>query len=465
MFARVVPLLLLAAFAAYGRAPNVLFIALDDLNDWVGVLGGHSQTKTPNIDRLAARGMLFANAHTASPSCNPSRTALLTGLPPSSSGVYDNPHDWRRAPRLRGLPTLPEHLRAAGYRTRGGGKIFHAHTYYEQGFYGLNKPSAWHEFFPSKERQLPFEIRPRGWPANGNPGLIFSLFDWSPVEVSDDGMGDGMVVQWAERQLRDAGDDPLFLAVGIYRPHLPWYVPPRYFDLHPLEKVELPPFREDDLEDVPERARGGISVRPHQWVLEDPIRWRQGVQGYLASISFADAMVGRLIDALDRSGRADETIVVLWSDHGFHLGTKGRWRKFTLWEESTHVPLIVVAPGVTTAGARTDAPVSLMDVYPTVADLTGVGSPGHVEGRSLRRLIENPRAEWPHAAVTTWGFGTHAVRDRRWRYIRYETGEEELYDHDSDPEEWENRADDPSLSVIKERLRRFLPQVNAPPAE
>ncbi len=463
MFARLAFLLLTPALLTAGGRPNVLFIAVDDLNDWVGVLGGHPQAKTPNIDRLAARGMLFKNAHTAAPSCNPSRAALLTGVPPASSGVYNNPDDWRVAPLLEGLPTLPEYFRANGYRVLGGGKIFHAHTYYEQGFVGLNRAEAWDEFFPSKTRQLPAEIRPPGWPVNGNPGLIFKLFDWSPVEVSDDAMGDGLVVSWAERRLLEVDEEPQFLAVGIYRPHLPWYVPQEYFDMHPLEEVELPPVRADDLADVPRRARGGISVRPHEWVLEDPVRWRQGVQAYLASISFADAMVGRLMDALERSGRSADTVVVLWSDHGFHLGEKGRWRKFTLWEESTHVPLIVVAPGTTEPGSTTGAAVSLMDVYPTVVDLAGLEAPEHLEGRSLRPLLEDPETDWPHAAVTTWLYGNHAVRDARYRYIRYAGGEEELYDHAQDPQEWENLASDPMMAAVKERLKSFLPKTNAPP--
>ena len=306
--------------------PDVVFIAIDDLNDWVGVLGGHAQARTPNIDRLADRGMVFTNAHTASTSCNPSRTALLTELRPSSTGVYTNGRDWRNVERLQGIPTLPKHCRDEGYRTFGAGKIFHAHTYSPQGFFGLNDPDAWEAFYPSIGRQLPDEVGPSTQPANQNPGYLG--FDWAPVVIDDAAMGDGQVVSWAERQLAASSGDPRFLAVGIYRPHLPWYVPQAYLDLHPLEQIELPTTLATDLDDVPEIAWPAPlnSRETHRWVVEKNL-WEEAVQGYLASISFADAMVGRLIDALDRSGRAEDTIIVLWSDHGFHLGEKQRWRK------------------------------------------------------------------------------------------------------------------------------------------
>ena len=318
--------------------PDVLFIAIDDLNDWVGVLGGHPQAQTPNIDALAARGMLFTNAHSPATSCSPARTAILTGLKPATTGIYTNYVDWRTVGRLQGLPTLPRHFRQQGYRALGAGKIFHAHTYGPAGFFGYNDTEAWDAFYPSLDRQLPDEVGPPIRPANGAPFVPgtpataeFLGFDWSRVVVDDAAMGDGQVVSWARRQLEAASDEPRFLAVGIYRPHLPWYVPQKYFDLHPLSEVALPLMMENDLDDVPEIAhhvRNLDGVENHRWVLERGL-WKEGVQAYLASISFADAMVGWLIEALDKdnSGRADDTIIVLWSDHGFHLGEKERWRK------------------------------------------------------------------------------------------------------------------------------------------
>lgn len=306
--------------------PDILFIAVDDLNDWVGVFGGNPQAKTPNMDRLAARGIMFANAHSPSVICNPSRTALLTGLRPSTSGVYDNDPDWREEEVFAGLPTLPRHFRDNGYRTFGAGKLFHAHTFGGTSSHeGLNDTTAWDAFHPSLTRQLPDEIRPPFPPANGSP--LGTAFDWSVVVADDMALGDGQVTAWIERQLGAETGSPRFIAAGIYRPHLPWYVPQKYFDMHPLEDIVLPETIPDDLEDVPEIARASYldSTEWHDWI-EESGRWAEAVQAYLASTSYADAMVGRLLDALDSSGRAGNTIIVLWSDHGYHLGEKERWR-------------------------------------------------------------------------------------------------------------------------------------------
>ncbi len=445
-----------------GSQPDILFIAVDDLNDWVGHLGGHPQAETPNIDRLAARGLAFTNAHSPSAICNPSRTALLTGLRPSTSGIYGNEPDWRGEDLFEGRATLPRHFRDNGYRTLGAGKIFHAHTFTADGFTGFNDTEAWDAFYPSLTRQLPDELRPAGVPVNGNP--LFDGFDWSPVVAEDMALGDGQVTEWAARQLRAETGAPRFVAAGIYRPHLPWYVPPRYFDRHPLEQIELPAHIEGDLEDVPEIAAASEyqSTEIHEWVLEDESRWREGVQAYLASTSYADAMVGRLLDALDASGRADDTIIVLWGDHGYHLGEKERWRKNTLWEESTRVPFIVVAPGVTEPGTRTEASVSLMDIYPTLVELAGLELPEHVEGTSLVPLLEDPDAARTEPALTTYGRNNHALRSERYRYIRYADGTEELYDHAEDPHEWTNLADEPRYSGVKTELAAWLPEQNAP---
>lgn len=449
------------AAAARERPPDILFIAVDDLNDWVGYLGGHPQTKTPNIDRLAARGLAFMNAHSPSALCNPSRTALLTGLRPSTSGVYGNAPDWRTVPAFEGIETLPKFFRDSGYLSYGAGKIFHAHTFGPSGFAGYNDTTAWNAFYPALDRQLPNEIMPPIRPANGNP--IGRDFDWAGVVAEDTATGDGQVVSWVVRQLLAAADAPRFVAAGIYRPHEPWYVPQRYFDMHPLAAVELPAYEPEDLADVPEVAHGGQfdSVEVHEWITATD-RWREGVQAYLASVSFADAMVGRLLDALDTSGRAEETIIVLWGDHGFHLGEKGRWRKMTLWEESTRVPLIIVAPGVTTPGTRTARAVSLMDIYPTLAELAGLETPAHVEGRSLVPLLEDPAREWDFPALTTYGFGNHAVRTQRYRYIRYADGSQELYDHETDPNEWTNLAGNSRYADLVAELREELPAENAP---
>lgn len=440
---------------------DVLFIAIDDLNDWVGYLGGHPQTQTPNIDRLAARGMAFLNAQTASPLCNPTRTALLSGLRPSTSGIYGNAPDWRSQAIFADKATLPRHFRDNGYETLGAGKIFHAHTFYEAGFSGFNDQTAWDNFYPSLARQLPDEIGPVSRPANQN--TAFAGFDWYPLVAEDTALGDGQVVGWVERQLLAESEAPRFLAAGIYRPHLPWYVPEHYFDLHPLDEIQLPPYRPDDLDDVSAFAARSdtLSVETHEWVLAADA-WEDGVQAYLASVSYADAMVGRLIDTLDATGRADNTIIVLWGDHGFHLGEKGRWRKMTLWNESLHVPFIIVAPGITTPGATTRAPVSLMDIYPTLVELAGLERPAHVEGRNLVPLLEDPTLEWDYPVLSTYGYGNHAVVSERYRYISNADGSEELYDMIDDPNEWTNLANDARYADVIEELATHLPEYDAP---
>jgi arylsulfatase A-like enzyme len=440
---------------------DVLFIAVDDLNDWVGYLGGHPQTRTPNIDRLAARGMAFLNAQTPSPLCNAVRTAMLSGLRPSTTGIYGNAPDWREQAIFEGKATLPRHFRDAGYATLGAGKIFHAHTFYEEGFSGFNDTTAWDAFYPRLDLQLPDEIGPVSRPANENP--ILPVFDWAPIVAEDSALGDGQVTDWVTQQILAAADGPRFIAAGIYRPHLPWYVPESYFDLHPLEDVVLPPWRRNDLNDVPPGAVAGTfqGTQLHDWVL-DADSWAEGVQAYLASVSYADAMVGRLLDALDASGRADRTIIVLWGDHGYHLGEKSRWRKMTLWNESMHVPFVIVAPGVTTPGATTQAPVSLMDIYPTLAALTGLDTPGHVEGRNLVPLLENPALEWDYPVLSTYGYANHAVVSRDYRYIRYADGGEELYDLAADPNEWTNLARFERFAGVIDELADWLPETNAP---
>jgi len=308
-----------AAAPAEGGRPNVLFIAIDDLNDWTGCLGGHPDVKTPNIDRLAARGVLFENAFCSAPACNPSRTSLMHGILPSTSGIYLNPQPWREP--LKGKVTLEQHFQANGYTTIGRGKIYHGggskSAYFD--------PSGWDDYVPKGGDPAP----PKR-PVNGIPGAAH--FDWGPVDVPDREMDDHKVSVWIAQQLAKKRDKPFFLACGFFRPHLPWYVPRKYFDLYPEGQITLPNVKDDDLDDVPPIGRK--MARPtgdHKRVLEHK-QWRKAVQGYLASITFVDACVGRVLDALDRSPHAKNTIIVLWGDHGWHLGEKLHWRKFALWE-------------------------------------------------------------------------------------------------------------------------------------
>jgi arylsulfatase A-like enzyme len=310
---------------------------------------------------------------------------------------------------------------------------------------------------------VPDEFGPYRIPANG--ASYGRSFDWAGLVAEDSALGDGQVTDWVSDRLREPAEGPRFLAAGIYRPHLPWYVPQKYFDMFPLDEIILPTHRDGDLDDLPESAKQSVfnSNEIHDWIVETD-RWEEGVQGYLASIAYADAMVGRLIDALDASGRADRTIIVLWGDHGFHLGEKERWRKFTLWKESLHVPFIIVAPGVTTAGTTSAAPVSLLDIYPTLAALAGLERPAYLEGNSLVPLLKVSAMAWDYPTLSTHGYENHAVVSTTFKYIRYADGADELYDVRSDPYEWVNLAGDPRFDGERQRLAAYLPTDPAPPA-
>lgn len=433
--------LLATIVCAADSKPDVLFIAVDDLNDWVSYLGGHPQTKTPNIDRLVARGTAFTNSHCAAPACNPSRAALMSGLRPWQTGVYTNNDPAHGV--LKDVSTINRHFLANGYHTLGGGKIYH-------NFNAEGRQDSWTEWaglFPSiKEHE-----------ENLN-GLHRGHFDWGPVDAKPSDMGDFKLTDWAIKHLKTApAEKPLFLAVGYVKPHLPWYVPQEYYDRFPLADIKLPVTKENDLDDVP--VSGKKMAGPegdHASVLKGD-QWKKAVQAYLATISFLDDQVGRLLDGLDQSPRKDKTIIVWWTDHGWNLGEKEHWRKFALWEEATRTSMAIVAPGVSKPGSKTNAPVDYINLYPTLCELTGLPVPEHVKGASLMPLLKDPAAKWDGVAVCTHGKGNHAVRDAQWRYIRYADGTEELYDHSKDPYEWTNLAGEVGMSDIKTKLAAAIP--------
>lgn len=433
---------LLAAFSLHAAPkPDVLFIAVDDLNDWTSHLGGHPQAKTPNIDRLVARGTSFTNTQCAAPACNPSRAALMSGQRPWHTGIYTNGDPAQGV--LKNTHTLNRHFLAHGYNCQGGGKIYH-----NIGSEGRDDTwTKWMNLFPS----IPEHEE------NYN-GLKSGHFDWGPVSAKPADMGDYKLTTWAIDQLQNAPtDQPLFLGVGYIKPHLPWYVPQEYFDRFPIESIQLPHTQEGDLSDIPP---SGINMAKPQGDHAAVIRsgqWAKAVQAYLATISFLDDQVGRLLDGLDASPRKDKTLIVWWTDHGWHLGEKEHWRKFALWEEATRTDFAIIAPGTGKPGQKCAAPVDYMSVYPTLCALTGLPVPEHVKGPSLLPLLQDPQAAWPHLSICTHGRGNHAVRDTRWRYIRYANGEEELYDHDADPYEHTNLASDPTHTAQKTRLAAALP--------
>jgi arylsulfatase A-like enzyme len=421
--------------------PNVLFIAIDDLNHWVGYLGRNPQTKTPNIDKLAARGVWFSHAYCAAPVCNPSRAALMSGLRPSASGVYENNNDWRTViPKDLPLTTT---FRQAGYYVCGSGKIYHE---------SYKRPAEWDDYLADAGR----DPEPKDTDT-GVDGIKFA-----PLDCGDEDLREWKIVNYGIEQLQKKRRQPLFLAVGLHKPHLPWNVPRKYFDMHPLDQIVLPPYREDDLNDLP--ASGVRMARPEgdHARIQASGRWKEAIQGYLAAISYCDAMVGRLIDAFDKSPYRDNTLICFWGDHGWHLGEKHHWRKFALWEESTRAPFIWVVPGLTPSNGRCDRVVDFMSIYPTLTDLCGISTPAHVQGKSIRALLEHPQTSWSQPALTTYRYMNHAVRTEDYRYIRYRDGGEEFYNERKDPYEWTNLVSKAEFSAQKTDLGKSLPKENKP---
>jgi len=445
--------------------PNVLFIAIDDLNDWIGCLAGHPQAKTPNLDRLAASGVLFTNAHCDAPACNPSRTAVFTGISPHRSGLYRNGQKMREA--LPDAELLPKTFSKAGYWSGGSGKMLH---------YFIDARS-WDEYFPAKETENPFPDtlgppkRPVSLP-RGGPWQYYET-DWGPIDATDKEYGgDYSVAEWVGERLSKKQDKPFFLACGIYRPHEPWFVPKKYFDAFPLDKIQLPPgYRADDLDDLSEAAKNLARNRyfPH---IRAHKQWKQGIQGYLASIYFADAMLGRVLDALEKGPHADNTIVALWSDHGWHLGEKEHWQKFTTWRVCSRVPLILRvpkgAPGLAdgTRPGASSKPVNLRSLAPTLLELCGLPPRKIHDGPSLVPLLANPKAEWPHVALTHLHHpGSYGLSAEGWRYLRFKDGGEELYDTANDPHEWSNLASVEQHGETLKHLRSLAPKKFAKPVE
>lgn len=439
--------------------PNILFVMMDDLNDWIGCLGGHAQSVTPNIDRLAYSGMLFTNAHCPAPACNPSRTAIFTGFAPNTSGLYENSQSMREL--LPGAILLPQHFRNHGYRSSGSGKMLH---------YFIDAQS-WDEYYPEAktENPIPRTFYPENRPVNlprGGPWHYVET-DWAALDVTDEEFGgDYLVAEWASKKLSERHQQPFFLACGIYRPHEPWFVPAKYFEPFPLEDIELPPgYKEGDLNDLPPagKRRGPNRYFAH---IRKNGQWRQAIQGYLASIHFADAMLGRILSALETGPNCDNTIVVLCSDHGWHLGEKEHWQKFTLWRSATRVPLIIsipknsspALPEGTKPGTVCDDPVNLIDLFPTLTSLTGVTAKHDNDGVSLLPLIKNPKKGWGRVSTTHLGEpGSYSLSSREWRYIHYDNGDEELYHIARDPFEWSNLAAHPEHAPKLAEMRSLAP--------
>lgn len=461
-------LCLTIALAGCGTAPanqearelNVLMISIDDLNDWVGVLGGHPQARTPNIDRLARESVLFTNAHSPAPSCNPCRTAVLTGVAPWRSGVYNNSGKWREA--MPDVVTLPAHFRNNGYTCRGGGKFFH---------HFQNDVDGWDTYFPAVQNEFPEgSFAPEGLTYRYTPTQEnwYREFVWGPFldQHNEPEHSDQATVNHIIGLLDEIpADKKFFMNCGIYRPHVPWYVPQKYFDAFPLELVQMPQTVVDDRADLPKKIYEQTGRDPYYAALEKANVHREATQAYLASVLYMDAMVGQVMEALDKSEHADDTIVVFWSDHGYHMGEKERYRKFSLWDDSTHVPLIIRLPKAMkmkwAKGERCDEAVSLQDILPTLMELTGLKPPQKLDGLSLVPQLVDARTPREQGAVTVNDWNTaYAVRTEQWTYIQREDGEE-LYDRQTDPHQWHNLASDPSNRAVMDALARQIPRERA----
>ena len=456
--------------------PNIVFISIDDLNDWVGFLG-YEQVKTPHMDRLAARGFSFSNAHCPAPVCGPSRTAILSGMRPVTSGIYDNNIKFSRD--LPQVVSLPEHFKKNGYQVYGIGKLFHGST--------ANVPTTAFDAYGGKlgsaapftssdlqiSKQNPYhEISKLGktfkLPLNGMPADRYwsraNTFDWGPVDLPDSLFSDRQSVDWSIDKLHKIKDQPFLLTLGFERPHQPLFNPKRFHDMYPLTEVELPKTPADDLRDLPQRAKQ-LALYPktsgkHETVVKYE-QWENAVASYLASVSFVDELVGDLVKALETLKLNKNTWIVLWSDHGWHLGEKSHWGKATGWYRSTRVPFLIIPPAGSTdynKAIEIKNMVNLLDLAPTLADIAGIPKKTSWEGRSLMPLLSEEASDWEEVSLTTFSIGSHTISTPDWQLISYFDGSFELYDLVNDPNQFKNIADLPESKIVVEQLKKHIPE-------
>ncbi len=450
-------LLLLSAIAHAQNKPNVLFIAIDDLNDYVNCMNGSLRAHTPNIDKLAKAGTLFTNAHCQAPICGPSRASIMTGLYPSTSGNYLQLTDKdisKSNKKTKQATFMPDYFEQYGYKTMAVGKIYHkgddAKTFDEYGgrfsWFGP-RPKERFNYDPSK--------------IEGKVGSTNT--DWGVYPEHDSLMTDYQSAKWALNKLQQKHDKPFFMAVGFVRPHVPWYVPQKWFDQYPLDKIKTPPYNPNDFDDIPLMGRrvAEVPMMPTTEELIETDEWKDVLRAYLACITFVDAQVGKVLDALENSEYAENTIVVLWSDHGYHLGEKNRFAKQALWERDTRTVLIFKEPKGQNKQIC-DAPVQLLDIYPTLTELCQLPDYEMAEGHSLTPFMKNPKAKMAYPARSYYGVGNLAIRNERYRLMQYEDGSIEFYDMKKDPNEWKNLANDKKHQNEINKMKAFIPKQWAP---
>ncbi len=449
------------------KHPNVLMIALDDMNNWIAAAKEYKGVKTPNLDRLVSQSVFFKNAHCAAPVCNPSRVSILSGKSPASTGTYFNPDPWNQNPNLKGVIPMTTYLSRNGYHTMGAGKVYHGP--------GLpakngNENLLWDEWGTRFTRYAPGKgekVKRADDVFAGITGPHYMFLGWGPLnDKESEQLADTKAAKWAVEKLSADYDQPFFLAVGFHRPHVPLTAPQRFFDMYDIEDIDLPPLKLDDLDDLPQIARQAAVA--HFYAAEggghlnvmDHGEWRSLVRAYLACISYVDSCVGTVLDALEDSRYKDNTIVILWSDNGWGLGERFHWEKWGLWNDITNVPLIISTPETRTGGEICNAPVSLLDLYPTIIDMCGLPANKDLDGQSIMPLVEDPDRDWKRPAVTTMGDNNHSLQFRKWHYIHWSDGSEELYDKEKDKNEWYNLAGNPEYADLIKKLKKWLPEKN-----
>ena len=452
------------------KKPNILMIVVDDLNSWVGYFEkytkkGHKDSLTPNFDRLSAMGVSFTNAHASSTICNPSRAAIWSGMRPETSGCYSNKdYPWKSYIN-EGL-AQNAHFKKNGYYVAGMGKTYHSS---QQG----EKDST--KIYVDEWNDYPKRVTSDKWDkVTDRAGFTEPL----KVSLDEEDEPDFHTASYCAKKLKQSSDDrngkPLFLVCGMIKPHLPWAVPDEFYEPFPENEATLPlpkypstndwkewrEIIEEDLEDIPRYAIKEMSKIDKEYAeVIDKKVWGSSIANYLASIHWVDFCLGRILDALEESPEKDNTIIVLWSDHGYHLGEKGHHKKQTLWSEASDVPYIWVVPGVTSPGSVSNRSVDLQSIYPTLCKLAGLPVPEHVDGDDITPLLENPRSKWSGVAKVTMLYNNHAVINKRYRYIRYQDGSEELYNTIKDPGEMTNLAKMGQYKKIKKKLAKHLPRV------
>lgn len=442
----------LSAVSAEESRPNVLFLICDDLNCDLGCYG-HPQVQSPNIDQLAKRGVRFQNAYCQFPLCGPSRASFMTGMYPDQTLVHRNAIYIRE--HVPNVKTIPQMFRDNGYFATRVGKIYHYNVPKHIGTGGHDDPYSWNQTFNPRGRDVDDE----DLIFTLTPGSFGGTLSWLAAEGTDAEQTDGIAADIAIEQLQKfaKSKQPFFMAVGLYRPHTPYVAPKDYFKKYPTEQIKVPQVPEGYLDTIPKPARQSVRRKKVQIDLPDDLA-RQAIQAYYASITFADAQLGKILEALKASGLEENTIVVFTSDHGYHMGEHGHWQKTTLYENATHVPLIIAGPGVLAQGQTAEAPAEMVDFYPTLAELTGLKAPASAAGVSQVPTLKDASVASRDSAFTQYANG-YSLRTPRYRYTEW--GEKgklgvELYDHQSDAAEMKNLASDPATAEVRAKLAKQL---------